>query len=901
MIRKRAIKISIIIFSAILIIGLGLISCFYLFVPGYVEKDILPPLLKKSGIELSSVNVRNIGFWGAEISDVKIGPDDGGIQVDSIRLDYSPSGLFNRHINRILISGISINAGYENNKLTITGLDEILNKKESSKEESETAAPVTIGEIKIVNSTLDLDYESNNFRIPFDISATSFDKDLLPHNFNATIYPDGNKITVSGIWENSIIKLAVKSDEITLGLYEKILRDMIPVNLKGQSSIDFAATLSIDPFTIKDISASFKLDKTTITYSGVVLKNPSAPLMDYKPISINIDSKDAQYLNFKISPVIVNNSGLSILSQLAGSLDIGKDILKGDIKAFTRLLAENNMTPLAWNVSIENSTDVTSVQIGAKEDEENMGQPFRVSINETNITAVSPEITASVLFDKGILSGDYLFRLKKAGAEIGDMSFSLPAVSVKGNIRQDENIMNQYISSFTLNSREIAFNSPDIKAMIPEYLVKGEIEYDPDMGINIDTGINFKKGVVSMQGGDINIKEIEGDLPFSWPLDRSNDKGKLSIEKFTYGDYAFGPLSLKIAQKKGDISFTGTVKYPALADMIINIEGSTSLTSKGGATNIKADIPAYKPGADIDLGKFAPALKGYKFNGLLKTDGAINLSGSLMKSGLNITIEKGAINNNENKLALKDILLSLTLDDLISFRSPFGQKIKIGNASFGDISVNDVAVDFRVDTLSSIFIEQGRFKWCGGNINIQSFRVDTEKDEYLITLFCDRLMLADILEQFGVAGVSGGGTVNGRIPITISKGKISFEDGFLYSTPGGGGKINIQGTDIFKEGMAPGTPEYIQMDIASEALKAFDYSWVKLSLDSDDGELAVKLQFDGKPENKLPFRYDKDLSRFQRVETASEGSNFQGISLDVNFKLPLDELLNYKGALDMIK
>jgi hypothetical protein len=119
--------------------------------------------------------------------------------------------------------------------------------------------------------------------------------------------------------------------------------------------------------------------------------------------------------------------------------------------------------------------------------------------------------------------------------------------------------------------------------------------------------------------------------------------------------------------------------------------------------------------------------------------------------------------------------------------------------------------------------------------------VDTEKDEYLITLFCDRLRLADLLEQFGVFGVSGGGTVNGRIPVTISKGKISFEDGFLYSTPGGGGKIKIEGTDVFKAGMTPGTPEYIQMDIASEALKAFDYSWVKLSLNTDNEELTVKL------------------------------------------------------------
>jgi hypothetical protein len=175
------------------------------------------------------------------------------------------------------------------------------------------------------------------------------------------------------------------------------------------------------------------------------------------------------------------------------------------------------------------------------------------------------------------------------------MSFSLPAVSVKGIIRQDEKKMNQYISSFTLNSREIAFSSPEVKAGIPEYLVKGEITYDPDKGINIDTGVNFRKGFVSMKDGAINIRGINGDMPFSWPLARSSDKGKLSIGNFTYGNYILGPVDLNITQKKGDISFAGTVKYPALTDMTINLHGSSSLTSGSNATNIRADIPAYHP------------------------------------------------------------------------------------------------------------------------------------------------------------------------------------------------------------------------------------------------------------------------------------------------------------------
>src|SRR5512145_1837631 len=124
MTRKRAIQVSLIIFITLIFLGLSIIISVFLFVPGYVEKEILPSILKDSGIGLTHLNVRALGLLGTEISDIKIGLDDGGILIDSVRLDYTPSGLFKKHISRIVLSGISINVNYENDKLSITGLDE---------------------------------------------------------------------------------------------------------------------------------------------------------------------------------------------------------------------------------------------------------------------------------------------------------------------------------------------------------------------------------------------------------------------------------------------------------------------------------------------------------------------------------------------------------------------------------------------------------------------------------------------------------------------------------------------------------------------------------------------------------------------------------------------------------
>jgi len=62
----------------------------------------------------------------------------------------------------------------------------------------------------------------------------------------------------------------------------------------------------------------------------------------------------------------------------------------------------------------------------------------------------------------------------------------------------------------------------------------------------------------------------------------------------------------------------------------------------------------------------------------------------------------------------------------------------------------------------------------------------------------------------------------------------------------------------------------------------------------------MRLQFDGKPAGPLPFVYKKEIGSFMRVEAGGQGSVFQGISLDVNLKLPLNRLLQYKDIVDMV-
>ncbi len=78
-------------------------------------------------------------------------------------------------------------------------------------------------------------------------------------------------------------------------------------------------------------------------------------------------------------------------------------------------------------------------------------------------------------------------------------------------------------------------------------------------------------------------------------------------------------------------------------------------------------------------------------------------------------------------------------------------------------------------------------------------------------------------------------------------------------------------------------------------------SWAKLNITSEGQDLLLRMQLDGKPANPLPFVYNKELGGFIKIKAEGKGSIFQGIRLNVNFRLPLNKMLQYKDLIEMIQ
>jgi hypothetical protein len=105
----------------------------------------------------------------------------------------------------------------------------------------------------------------------------------------------------------------------------------------------------------------------------------------------------------------------------------------------------------------------------------------------------------------------------------------------------------------------------------------------------------------------------------------------------------------------------------------------------------------------------------------------------------------------EKKISVEGIHVSLSIPDLLEMRSDPKQQMLFEKAALGNITVSDGKIEFQVESARTFFIEKSGFKWCNGSVYTQAMRISSGINDYDLILYCDRLNLAEILDQFGAA------------------------------------------------------------------------------------------------------------------------------------------------------
>ena len=373
------------------------------------------------------------------------------------------------------------------------------------------------------------------------------------------------------------------------------------------------------------------------------------------------------------------------------------------------------------------------------------------------------------------------------------------------------------------------------------------------------------------------------EIPLQWPL---------SGQGSPVGFFRVDPLLGK-GEKLG--SLEGNFQ---IAEQQISFQAASDL--RGLQANFNADVfpfaapqepfltchfelPEQTLPPDLLPKQFVPQLKGFQCEGKLAAGGHFILRKNAEPHGeAFLKISDGQLRNPEKDFSLDGLRLEFEMPDLPKLASDGNQLLAFRNLEFGKFAIRSGGLRFRMESPTSWHLENVTMNWCDGKLKLDSTRINPENKRTSLIFYCDRLRLSALLQQLGAGLDQGEGRISGAIPVVFSDAGLRFRDAFLFSTPGETGSIKLLPSKSISATAAASE----QLSFALDALADFDYSWVKLSLNSEKDLLKIKLQTDGRPAGKL-YYIPKD-GTLVRSEVAND---FTGLELDANLNIPLNNTL----------
>lgn len=413
-----------------------------------------------------------------------------------------------------------------------------------------------------------------------------------------------------------------------------------------------------------------------------------------------------------------------------------------------------------------------------------------------------------------------------------------------------------------------------------------------------DAGLLLTSGGMSLENPDqgIQIRNLNLTLPLP---PTAKLPGTLDAGEIRYRETTLGKVATTVGIENNSFELNGEFTTPHFPNARLDFHGRLTPREESAPDLLfEVTLPAFTPPEPLRLGTYLPALGEASATATVSLGAALRLEDGKLSTGAHLFLDHGKLSLPETDTDLEEIRLDLRFEDLLGVRTPSAQQFSIGKIRAGEMEFTDFQTAFQIQSKERIDLESVRVGWCGGEIYMRPLAILTNRTSWNTVLYCENLDLAELIRQTGVAAASGSGALYGKIPVRVNRNGIFFDRSYLYSLPGEAHKIRIEDAGTMAGGMSKQALEQAQMEFAVEALKSFDYNWVKLQLNTDEQDLIISLQFDGKPDRPLPFSYDEENGRLQRDPEGK--ATFQGIQLNINTRLPLNRVLRLNEKLKQL-
>ena len=846
--RCKRFAIPVLVILLLLALGLSLLYAgLPFFAQQFIEKRYHQVLTEHN----AAFAVEHVGFGRTLLSDLRFGTD---ISADLVKLTYDPQGIQLPAARELVISGLQIKAAYNGSRLSIDGVSEYaagMETKKSPAGKGLASRKLSYwmsrlpGRIVFQNAAVVVTVKNKPVKISWDMEIL-LDKVQKTALCTATVYPFGQTVSVTTRVDlhGNIHFFKLEALSFALDHLAGFLPQYLDPMLTGAPDL-----------VIEQVSHN----NWQVALSGLHPENARG---------FGMDRINARILKDHSQIIVLGEFNLTHpnLSDLAFS---------------SRTLVETAPADAGnprFEVTCESQpTDRLALADG----------PLSAGMNQPLITLSLQGNHQSVKGSVSVRSAQILVSQKKHMVSLGQASVASDIVGnlAAGTLTLD--LQSQLSGIHGENETGVV----DFRRMDTAGRIIWDFKKTGPGSFAADLAAELLQGSVSVPSMGIAARGISVNLPVTFP--DAQGSGRFSIEELVYEDRLhLGAAGSIHRTGPAAVDFDGVVQMRDAADPAISFTGNAGLAPD---PHVKVDAVSERfrvsPLRFENLLPAAAWSADYDFD--VTARGAFFWNSSQVTTGGELEIHDGTLTLPDMDMTAAGIKGTLVLKNLVNPTSFPGQVLTIDKIQAGDFSFADAYIRFTLEENQHLVVENIRVKWCGGVVSTESVRFPSSDGSVFVTVYCDRIQLNQLLEQLGGLHSQGKGTLNGRIPVRFKEGDISFDNGFLFSTPGQGGRIIVNNPKKLLAGIPVDSPRFVQLDLAAEALRDFEYTWAKLIFNTDKDTLAVNMELDGKPGRPLPFVYKKDLGSFVRVDAKSPGSHFQGIKLDVNLQLPFNQVMQF--------
>ena len=829
----------------------------FLMAPFVIDSFILPRVLEKITVIDKYASVSRITPFSTRGTLIF---EDGDTPVASIprfELRYTPTSLLNQKISSLTIDHATIHLVKSDKGLHIAGF--------SSRSANPTSTPSThtaplffpaIMESLILKQCSVILHERGqpDFRVTLSsrIRFTFANRSSSGFVLSAA---EGSFLLFDSMSAQGQFSFITGPEEHAVSVNLQTALDPLANHFAGRRNIisgsmlmDANAVIDANNLQIKDVTAAGTIKKFHLTHKGMVLLGGEAD----STISFSL-SGTPQHVTYQLGTLAIDKP-IALRATITGTGIYSANMLQTNGTISTMLQSpltqkeEPLSAPLTYDLQLDTSTLNWQAYING---EYNSKQLRTLSQDQNSVILPNVIWSSSLTGSQAGVAGTIDFSGKPFSIKMGSSKLDISGINLAAQLQ----------TSARRTSLHISGSIPAIK-----YSSAGVI-----------------------------IENLSFALPYHFPFSSENTepKGSLTIDSVTLRDSPLFTVSSELSQQEDSLILSGSVG--ALFSDDLNLHVTAKMEQKTAQGRLEWTLDK-APVSSATLPSAIPLVGGLDFNGSLASSGRLLYRNRRISGDAQVNLEVDSLQVPEKNININNISCGVIFPSLPALFSMPSQHCSAELLEFGNFQFSDAKLDFRVEDLETVFIEKSSVKWCQGKLESTGLRLSRSNPEINTALYCSKINFSDLLNQFGLDQAEGEGSLNGKLPIALSKDGLYFDDGFLFSTPGTGGIIRFSNTDMLRQGVgAADVGGYL--DYSMKAMEDFTYQWTKLSFNSTGDELLLTMELNGKPRTPLPYGFKNGMI----IET-DKGDGLQyPIRLDVNFRLPLAELFQFGQNIQSIK